>query len=140
MSMANFLENEILDHTLATGAYTAPTNVYVGLATSDPSTGSTTENLEAGTLTDEVSTSGTAYARQAATFAAASDGSASTNATITFPTATADFGEVTHVFVSDNATAGAGNVLYAGTLTTAKTISTGDQFVINSGSLTITIS
>lgn len=140
MSMSNYLENEILDHTLATGSYTAPGTVYVGLATSDPSTGSTTENLEAGTLTDEVSTSGTAYARQSATFAAAADGSASTNATVTFPTATAAFGEVTHVFVSDSATAGAGNVLYAGTLTASKDIQTGDQFVINSGSLTITIS
>ena len=29
-AMSDYLENEILDHILGTGAYTAPTTVYVG--------------------------------------------------------------------------------------------------------------
>ena len=32
-AMSDYLENKILDHVLGTTAYTAPTTVYVGLAT-----------------------------------------------------------------------------------------------------------
>lgn len=136
---ADYLENKVLDHVLRNTAYTSPTTVYVGLATSDPSTGSTTENLEAGTLTNEVSTSGTAYARKAVTFGAASAGSATTTANVTFDAATANWGTITHVFIADGATAGAGNVLFYGTLDTAKTIESGDTFQITSGNLTVTL-
>jgi len=140
MSASNYLENELLDHVLRNEAYTAPSTVYCALFTADDSGGATAENLEAGTLTNEVSDSGTAYARQAITFGSvASGGSISNTATITFPTATADYGQVEYVAITDNATAGAGNVLYYGALTAAKTISNGDQFVINTGSLTVTL-
>ena len=140
MSASNFLENELLDHVLRNEAYTAPSTVYCALFTADDSGGATAENLEAGTLTNEVSTSGTAYARQAITFGSvASGGSISNTATITFPTATADYGQVEYVAITDNATAGAGQILYYGSLTQAKQISSGDQFVINTGSLTVTL-
>ena len=32
-AMSDYLENEILDHILGTGAYTMPSTVYVGLST-----------------------------------------------------------------------------------------------------------
>ena len=32
-AMSDYLENEILDHILGTGAYTMPTTVYIGLST-----------------------------------------------------------------------------------------------------------
>lgn len=32
-AMSNYLENEILDHILATGAYTMPSAIYIGLST-----------------------------------------------------------------------------------------------------------
>jgi hypothetical protein len=99
----------------------------------------TAANLEAGTLTDETSTSGTAYARQAVTFASASGGSSATNATVTFTAATANWGTITHVAVVDGATAGAGNVLFWGAVTTSKTIETGDTFQVTSGNLTISL-
>jgi len=140
MSASNYLENELLDHVLRNEAYTAPSTVYCALFTADDSGGATAENLEAGTLTNEVSDSGTAYARQAITFGSvASGGSISNTATITFPTATADYGTVEYVAIMDSATVGAGNCLYYGSLTAAKTISSGDQFVINTGSLTVTL-
>ena len=140
MSASNFLENELLDHVLRNSAYTAPATVYCALFTAGDSAGLTAENLEAGTLTDEVTDSGTAYARQAITFgSAASNGSISNTATITFPTATADYGTVEYVAIMDSATVGAGNCLYYGSLTVAKQISGGDQFVINTGSLTVTL-
>lgn len=123
---SDYLENKVLDHTLATTAYTAPSAVYVGLYTSDPT------DADTGT---EVS--GGSYARQAATFAAASGGSASTSATITFPAATANWGTITHISVHDASTAG--NLLYHGAVTTSKTIESGDTFQISSGNLTITL-
>ena len=115
---SNYLENKVLDHVLKNTAYSQPSSLYVGLFTN--TSGNAATNLEAGTLTDEVSTSGTAYARQAATFAAASGGTAATSATITFPTATASFGTITHVAVLDNSTGG--NCLFWGAVTTSKTI------------------
>ena len=136
---SDYLEDALLDHVLSNTAYTSPTTVYVGLATSDPSTGSTLENLEAGTLTDEISASGTAYARKAVTFGAASGGRSTTKANFTFDAATSNWGEVTHVFIADGATAGAGNVLFYGALDTAKTIESGDTFQITTGNLTVTL-
>jgi hypothetical protein len=136
---SNYLENKILDHTLryGTAPYTGASTIYVALFNN--TSGNAATNLEAGTLTDEVSTSGTAYARKAVTFAAASSGSASSNATVTFDTATASWGSVTHLAIMDGGTAGAGNVLYYGALTTAKTIDSGDSFQISSGNLTVTL-
>ena len=55
MSFSNFLETEILDHVFANNAYTAPTTLYLALFTANPD--------EDGSGA-EVSTSGTAYARQ----------------------------------------------------------------------------
>lgn len=127
---SNFLENKILDHVLTATAYTQPSR-YIALFTASPG--------EAGSFTNEISTSGTAYARQAVTFAAASSGSSATNATVTFPTATANWGTITHVAVVDGATAGAGNVLFYGAVTTSKQIDTGDTFQISSGNLTISL-
>jgi len=136
---SNYLENKLLDHTLryGTAPYTGASTIYLALFVN--TSGNAATNLEAGTLTDEVSTSGTAYARQAVTFAAASSGSSATNATVTFPTATASFGTITHVAVMDGGTAGSGNVLFYGAVTTSKTIDTGDTFQVSSGNLTISL-
>lgn len=125
---SNYLENKVLDHVLKNTAYTQPSNLYIGLFT-----GSALSNLEAGTLSNEVSTSGTAYARKAVTFGNASSGSASNSATVTFDAATADWGTITAIAIMDGATVGSNNVLFYGNLTTAKLIENGDtlQFVTN---------
>ena len=138
---SNYLENKILDHvlkfgngslTVGTGSgYAPPATLYLALYTASPG--------EAGSHTNEVSTSGTAYARQAVTFASAASGASATNATVTFHTATANFGTITHVAVVDNDTEGAGNVLFYGAVTTSKTIETGDTFQVSSGNLTISL-
>jgi hypothetical protein len=73
------------------------------------------------------------------TFAAASSGSSATNATVTFDTATANWGTITHVAVMDGGTAGSGNVLFYGAVTTSKTIETGDTFQVSSGNLTVSL-
>ena len=127
---SNYLENKILDHVLTATAYTQPSR-YLALFTADPG--------ESGSFTSEISTSGTAYARQAVTFAAASGGSSATNATVTFPTATANWGTVSHVAIVDSDVEGAGNVLFYGAVTVSKLIETGDTFQISSGNLTISL-
>jgi hypothetical protein len=136
---SNYLENKVLDHVLTATGYTQPSGRYVGLFKSPVSQSATDADLEAGTLTNEVGTSGTAYARQAVTFAAASSGSSATNATVTFAAATSSWGEITHVAVMDGDTEGSNNVLFWGRVTTAKTIDTGDTFQISSGNLTVSL-
>lgn len=133
---SNYLENKVLDHVLTSTGYTAPSTRYLALFTN--TSGNAATNLEANTITDEVSTSGTAYTRKAVTFAAASSGSSATNATVTFDAATASWGTITHVAVMDASTSG--NVLFWGAVTTSKTIDSGDTFQVTSGNLTISLS
>jgi len=130
---SNFLENKVLDHVLTATSYTAPTTRYLGLFKN--TSGNAAANLEAGTLTDEVS--GGTYGRKAVTFAAASGGTSASNATVTFDTATADWGTISHIAVMDAETSG--NVLFWGAVTTPKTIETGDTFQVSSGNLTISL-
>jgi hypothetical protein len=142
---SNYTEDRTLDFWLKANSQssTAPTTVYVGLFTSDDSTGGTSDNLEAGILTNEVSTSGTAYVRKAVTFGAITNGSVSNSGNITFDTATANWGTITHVAVMDtdstSDSAGAGNVLFYGALDTAREILTDDTFQITTGNLTVTL-
>ena len=137
MSQAsNYLEQKLLDHTLRNTAFTSPTAVYVGLFLSTTDAATTVANLEAGTLTDEVS--GNNYARIQATFAAASSGSITTSGNVTFAAANGgDFGTITHIAIMDALTSG--NVLFYGALTTSKQIQDGDTFQITTGNLTVTL-
>jgi hypothetical protein len=134
---SNYLENKVLDHVLRVTAFTQPSSLYLALFTNTSTNAAA--NLEAGTLTDEVTTSSSAYSRQAVAFAAASSGSSATNATVTFSAATASWGTVTHVAIMDGGTAGSGNVLFYGAVTTSKQIDTGDTFQVTSGNLTISL-
>jgi hypothetical protein len=137
---SDYLENKVLDHVLryTSAPYTAPSTLYLALFNNVSA--NTAANLEAGTLTDEtVTTGGTLYARQSITFGAASTGTSTSNATVTFPAAGASWGTITHVAIMDGATRGAGNVLFYGAVTTSKTIDTGDTFQVTSGNLTISL-
>jgi hypothetical protein len=130
MSASNYLENKLLDHVCKRTAYTQPANLYLALFTGSPAT-----NLEAGTLTNEVS--GNGYARTAIAFNNASGGSITNSATVSFPVATGSWSTITYVAVMDALTAG--NVLFYGALVTPKTVSTDDIFQIQASNLTITL-
>ncbi len=125
-AFSNYLENALINGTLRNTSYTAPTTIYVGLFTSDPT--------DAGSGTE---VSGNAYARQSATFAAPSNGASSTNADIRFDQATGNWGTVGWFGIFDALTTG--NLMYHGALTASKTIETGDVFTIASGNLTVTL-
>jgi hypothetical protein len=125
MSFSNFLETEILDHVFAGAAYTAPSTHYLALFTAAPGeTGGGTE------------VSGGAYARQSVAFTTTGN-TTSNNAAVEYPTATASFGTVTHVGVFDAATSG--NLMAYATLSSSKTIDTGDVFRVPTGDLDITL-
>lgn len=125
--MSNYLENALINGTIRGTTYTAPTTVYVGLFTSDPT--------DAGSGTE---VSGGSYARQSASFAAPSNGASVTNADITFPQATGNWGTVGWIGIFDALTTG--NLLYHTALDASKTIETGDIFKIASGNLSVTLS
>ena len=127
MSFSNFLETEILDHVFGAAAYTAPGTMYLALFTSNP------DEDASGT---EVSTSGTAYARQTVAFTVSGNTASNTGA-VEYPTATATFGTVSHVGVMDASTSG--NLMAYAALTSSKTIATGDVFRVPAGDLDITL-
>ncbi len=127
-SLSDYAENKLLDHVLGTTSYTKPTT-YVALYTVAPSDSS------AGT---EVSNSGgSSYARQAASFSAASGGATSNSANIDFtdmPACT-----VVAIGILDSGTIGAGNLLVWGTLATNKTLDLLDTLRIATGDLDISL-
>jgi len=127
MSFSNYLETELLDHVFTNTAYTAPSTLYLALFTSNPAEDAS------GT---EVTTSGTAYARQTVTFTV-SGNTATTDAAVEFPTATANYGTVSHVAIFDASSAG--NMIAYAALTTSKAIETGDVFRVPAGDLDITL-
>ena len=125
MSFTNFLETEILDHVFAGNAYTAPGTIYVGLFTAAPG--------EAGGGTE---VSGGSYARQSGSFTV-SGNTATTDAAIEWPTATASWGTITHIGIFDASTSG--NMIAYASLTASKTIASGDVFRIPTGDIDITL-
>lgn len=124
-AMSDYLENEILDHILGTGAYTMPTAVYVGL-----STGSFNDDNSGTEL------SGSGYARQSIAFNAAASGTADNSGAVDFPAATGSWGTVSHFGLFDASTSG--NLLIHGALTASKFVDTGDILRIAAGDMDIT--
>lgn len=124
--MSNYLENALINVTLRATAYTAPTTVYVGLYTTDPTDANTGTEV-----------SGGSYARTAVTFGAPSDGVTTNSAAVEFPQASGTWGTVGWIGLLDASTAG--NLLYHTPLDVSKTISSGDIFKINTGSLSVTL-
>ena len=124
--MSNYLENALINVTLRATAYTAPTTVYVGLYTTDPTDANTGTEV-----------SGGSYARTAVTFGAPSDGVTTNSAAVEFPQASDTWGTVGWIGLLDASTAG--NLLYHTPLDVSKTISSGDIFKINTSALSVTL-
>lgn len=131
MSASNYLELELLDHVLGGATYTPPATIYVALHTADPT--------DTGTV-GEVTTNGCArvgLTNNLTNFPAASAGSKATGTAVNFPTPTSTgWGLVTHFSYWDALTAG--NCLFTGALTVAKTINAGDTVSFAAGALTTT--
>lgn len=124
---SNYAEKASLDWILGGATPTRPSSRFVALFSATPSdTGGGTE------------VAGGSYSRQSASFDAAVTTGGVTTATTSaamnwtnMPTVT-----VTHIAIFDASTAG--NMLYYGPLTASKALTSGDNFTINAGNLTIT--
>lgn len=120
---SNYLENKVLDHALGTTTFTKPTTVYLALYTSSPT------DADSGT---EVT--GGSYARQTIAFNAASGGTTSNSATVTFTSMPAC--TVTHFGLRDASTGG--NLLYWAAFDASKSPESGDTLTIAAGGITVT--
>lgn len=120
----NYLEDNLLNHVLRNTAFTSPTTVYVALFTAAPG--------EAGGGTE---VSGGSYARQSVTFSAPASGVVANSGAVTFPTATAPWGTITHMAIFDAVTVG--NMLYYGALAAPKVVDTSDQISFANASITV---
>jgi hypothetical protein len=125
-AMSNYLENALINATLRNTSFTSPTTVYVGLYTTDPTDANTGTEV-----------SGGSYAREAATFGAPSNGASLNSAIIEFNQATATWGTVAYMGISDALTGG--NLLFHGALTGSKVIENGDVFKFDTSSLSVTL-
>lgn len=124
-SLTDFAELELLDHVF-NASYTPPTNIYLALATADPTDAAT------GASMNEVPNAGS-YARTEITVGVAASRRVTQDADVTFPQATGSWGTVTHWAIVDNATYGAGNVLAHGAFGASKSIVSGNTPSIASG-------
>lgn len=123
-SASNFLENKLLDHALGTTTYTKPTSVYVALYTVAPSDSSPGTEVTGGS-----------YARQLATFSAASGGSTSNNSNLDFVDMPAGTVNAVGILTANTG----GDLLFYSELTTSRTLSAGDNVRITSGALVVTL-
>lgn len=117
---SDYLEDEFLDHALGTGAWTSPAGVWVQLHTADPTDVGTTA----------VATEST---RQSISFGAASGGSATSSATVSW-TSVAGSETYSHFSLWDASTAG--NCLFTGALNSSVTVTAGDNFDLTSVTVT----
>ena len=125
---SNYLENKLYDHILRNTAFTSPTTVYAALWTA-------VTDAEAVTGTE---VSGGSYARQPVTFGAPTNGVGTNSAIVTFPTATAGWGTVTHCSLMDAVTVGNGlSIIQA--LAASKVINSGDIFRFPIGNISFTV-
>ena len=58
---------------------------------------------------------------------------------LAFPVATADWGTVSGVIITDDATYNGGNVLMHGTLSSPRNVQTGDTFKFSAGNIQVSL-
>jgi len=126
---------DVLDYLIEGNAVTVAGALFIGLFTGDPGTD--------GTPANEVTTTGSAYTRQALVGAFTVNPAlrvATSNADITWTTATASWGTITHIAICNTGTVNltAGTILFH-TAITSVTVGNGDQAKISLGNLTLTL-
>jgi hypothetical protein len=121
MSISNYAELKILEHTTGKTAWTIPTNVYVKLHTADAG--------EAGTTSAATETT-----RKVAAWATASSGSIATSATLEW-TNVAATETYSHWSLWDDVSAG--NCLWTGALSSSAAVTAGDTFQITTLTLSL---
>ena len=138
-AMSNYLETQIIVHIFRTGSFTKPSTLAVALVTI-----AVTDSDDGSTISEVANAN--SYARVTlnpsdSNWAATSGGNGQTSnsSVITFPEASGNWGTIVGAAILDSATYGAGNVLFYGTLSLSKPVSSGDTVSFNTGSFTVTL-
>jgi len=135
-SFSDYLEKKLIDHTFGTGAYTAATSLWIALSTK-----TLTDTAVGTALNGEVGTGVTkGYNRKKCktwTASSPTGGDTENSQTVTFAVATAAWGTVKTFAICDKLTKG--NVLCFGTLTTSKTVGSGDTAKFATGAIDVTL-
>ncbi|QNK54570.1 hypothetical protein [Paenibacillus sp. PAMC21692] len=130
LAVSNYLADALLNQAFRNIAWTRPSTVYITLYTSNPTAADTGTEVTGG-----------AYVRRAVTFGApATDAGKRTiknSAEVAFPTATADWGTVTHVGIRDAATAG--NLLFYGAVGNPRTLLVNDLLKFPADSVALSL-
>ena len=121
MSISNYAELKILEHTTGKTAWTMPATVYLKLHTADPGEAATT--AAAGETT-----------RKSVSWASAASGSIASSATVEW-TNVASTETYTHWSLWDASTAG--NALWTGALSSSAAVTAGDTFQITTLTLSL---
>ena len=121
MSISNYAELKILDHTTGRSAWTIPAAVYVKLHTGDPGEAAT-------------SAAATQATRKVASWAVAASGAIATSATVEWQNVSTTE-TYTHWSLWDASTAG--NALWTGALSTSASVTAGDTFQISTLTLSL---
>ena len=127
-AFSNYLENEFLDH-LRGNAYTAPTNLYLGLYTSDPT------DADSGV---EIPLDETGYTRQTIAFIPPLTGFMDNTTAVAFTAAGGGWGTISHAAVFDG-TGAADNMLWHEALSASKTVNDTDTLTFASGAVTLSL-
>jgi hypothetical protein len=121
MSISNYAELKILDHTTGRAAWTAPTTVYLKLHTGDPGE-------------DGTANAATETTRKSVSWNAAASGSIGSSATVEW-TNVSTTETYSHWSLWDNLSAG--NCLWSGALSSSAAVTAGDTFQITSLTLSL---
>lgn len=146
-AMSDYLESGIITHILRSGSFAKPSVLAVALCS-----GAVLQSDTGSLLTKELGGGGTpgsppgGYNRQTinpsdsnwSSIVQVSDSGHSENlSALTFGPATADWGTITHIAITDNSGYGSGNILFHGPVRTQKTVLNGDSLTIAIGNLDI---
>lgn len=121
MSISNYAELKILDHTTGRASWTAPSGVYLKLHTGDPGE-------------DGTNNAATETTRKSVSWSAASSGSIAASATVEW-TNVSTTETYSHWSLWDASTAG--NCLWTGALSSSAAVTAGDTFQITSLTLSL---
>jgi len=126
MSFSDYVENKLLDHVLKVSSYSVPANIYIALSLADP--------LDDGSGLAEPA--GGDYARVLCNDWNPASGRRTRNTNqVTFATATAAWGEVTHFAIMD--AIADGNMLASGMLYQSRIVTTGKTVLFEPNELMI---
>lgn len=133
-SFSDYLEDKLLNHVFGGTSYSPPATLYVGLFTAAPSDSGGGTEVTGGSYARVSLTNNTTNFPNAS---GTSPTSKTNGTTITFPTASANWGIVVAVGIFDASSGG--NLICWADLTASKTVNNGDTASFAASSLAITL-